>query len=146
MKYILTLNSSVLLVVIFVVLGSCKAQKQNKMNSEKLMAQDYIITQLGDEEITKSKLTLKVNPENSTLSGYSGCNSFSFNYELKNGVLDLGFARATKIYCEEGMDLENLFFQKAASVTQFENSAEALHLKNKSGDIVIKAKTKAQRE
>lgn len=146
MKYILTLNSSVLLVVIFVVLGSCKAQKQNKMNAEKLMAQDYIITQLGDEEITKSKLTLKVNPENSTLSGFSGCNSFSFNYELKNGKLDLGFARATKIYCEEGMDLENLFFQKAASVTQFENSAEALHLKNKSGDIVIKAKTKAQRE
>lgn len=146
MKYILTLNSSVLLVVIFVVLGSCKAQKQNKMNSEKLMAQDYIITQLGDEEISKSKLSLKVNPENSTLSGFSGCNSFSFNYELKNGKLDLGFARATKIYCEEGMDLENLFFQKAASVTQFENSAEALHLKNKSGDIVIKAKTKAQRE
>lgn len=146
MKYILTLNSSVLLVVIFVVLGSCKAQKQNKMNSEKLMAQDYIITQLGDEEISKSKLTVKVTPENSTLSGFSGCNSFSFNYELKNGKLDLGFARATKIYCEEGMDLENLFFQKAASVTQFENSAEALHLKNKSGDIVIKAKTKAQRE
>jgi len=146
MKYILTLNSSVILVVIFVVLGSCKAQKQNKMNSEKLMAQDYIITQLGDEEITKSKLSLKVNPENSTLSGFSGCNSFSFNYELKNGKLDLGFARATKIYCEEGMDLENLFFQKAASVIQFENSAEALHLKNKSGDIVIKAKTKAQRE
>ena len=146
MKYILTLNSSVLLVVIFVVLGSCKAQKQNKMNAEKLMAQDYIITQLGDEEISKSKLTLKVNPENSTLSGFSGCNSFSFNYELKNGKLDLGFARATKIYCEEGMDLENLFFQKAASVTQFEISAEALHLKNKSGDIVIKAKTKAQRE
>jgi len=146
MKYILTLNSSVILVVIFVVLGSCKAQKQNKMNAEKLMAQDYIITQLGDEEITKSKLSLKVNPENSTLSGFSGCNSFSFNYELKNGKLDLGFARATKIYCEEGMDLENLFFQKAASVIQFENSAEALHLKNKSGDIVIKAKTKAQRE
>jgi len=146
MKYILTLNSSVLLVVIFVVLGSCKAQKQNKMNAEKLMAQDYIITQLGDEEISKSKLSLKVNPENSTLSGFSGCNSFSFNYELKNGKLDLGFARATKIYCEEGMDLENLFFQKAASVIQFENSAEALHLKNKSGDIVIKAKTKAQRE
>jgi heat shock protein HslJ len=146
MKYILTLNSSVILVVIFVVLGSCKAQKQNKMNAEKLMAQDYIITQLGDEEISKSKLSLKVNPENSTLSGFSGCNSFSFNYELKNGKLDLGFASATKIFCEEGMDLENLFFQKAASVTQFENSAEALHLKNKSGDIVIKAKTKAQRE
>ena len=146
MKYISTLNSSVLLLIIFVVLSSCKAQKQNDMNSEKLISQEYIITQLGDKEISNSKLTIKVDSKSSTLSGYSGCNSYSFNYKLNDGTLDLGFGRATKMYCEDTMELEELFFQKAASVTQFENSTETLHLKDKSGDILIKAKTKAERE
>jgi heat shock protein HslJ len=122
-----------------ILLGSCKAQKQGKMMSDQLMKQDYVITHLGDEDVSGSGLTLSVNPENSTISGKSGCNNYNFSYELDGDTLDSGYASATKMYCEDSMRLENLFFQKAASVTQFENSKQMIHLKNKSGEIVIKA-------
>jgi len=128
------------LVALAFLLGSCKAQKQGKMMSDQLMQQDYVITHLGEEEVSKSGLTLKVNPENSTISGNSGCNNYNFSYKLKGENLNLGFASATKMYCEDEMELENMFFQKAASVTQFEASEQEIHLKNKAGESVIKAK------
>lgn len=139
MKRIISANLHLILFGFVVMLGSCKAQK---MTSDQLMTQNYEITQMGNRDISDSKLTLKVNPENSTISGFSGCNNYTYSYKLDNKILDLGYARATKMYCDDSMELENLFFQKMASVTQFENSKEALHLKNKQGEIVIKAKKK----
>lgn len=144
MKQILnTALASLMILSIVVIFASCKAQK---MVSDKLMQQEYFVTQLGDKDVSESDLTLKVNPENSTISGYSGCNNYSFNYKLKGEELDMGFASATKIYCEDDMDMENLFFQKAASITQFENSKQEINFKNKDGEIVIKAKKKEKSE
>ncbi|TXE20719.1 META domain-containing protein [Psychroflexus gondwanensis] len=145
MKQSSILKTGFALLSIVLIFASCKAQQQGKMTSEKLVAQDYVITQLGEKEIADSKLTLKVNPENSTISGYSGCNNYNFSYKLKDGVLDLGFASATKMYCDDKMDLENLFFQKAASVTQFDNSSEVIYLKSKEGNVLIKAEKKKEK-
>jgi heat shock protein HslJ len=145
MKQYKPLKLGILLFSIVLILAACKAQKQGKMTSEKLLAQEYLITQLGDKEIVDSKLTLKVNPENSTISGYSGCNNYNFSYKMNDGSLDLGFASATKIYCDDKMDLENLFFQKAASVTQFDNSSEVIYLKSKEGIVLIKAEKKIEK-
>ncbi|MFD0931463.1 META domain-containing protein [Psychroflexus salinarum] len=146
MKKILNVQVSAMLLSIAFLLGSCKALTQGKMTSEELLDQDYVVTQLGDKKVSNSKLTLKVNPENSTISGYSGCNNYNFSYKLKDGKLDLGYASATKMYCEDAMEMENLFFQKAASVTQFENSKQEINLKNKDGEIVIKAKKQEKSE
>lgn len=144
MKRILnTPLASIMFLSIIVILASCKAQK---MTSDKLMPQDYNVTQIGEKDVSDSKLTLKVNPENSTISGYSGCNNYSFNYKLNGEDLDMGFASATKMYCDGEMDMENLFFQKAASITQFENSKEEINFRNKDGEIVIKAKKKEKSE
>jgi heat shock protein HslJ len=129
-----------------ILLGSCKAQKQGKMMSDQLMKQEYVVTHLGDKDVSGSGLTLRVNPENSTISGKSGCNNYNFSYKLEGEKLDLGYASATKMYCEDSMELENLFFQKAASVTQFENSKQMIHLKNKAGEVVIKAKKREKSE
>ncbi|WP_019036958.1 META domain-containing protein [Psychroflexus tropicus] len=140
MKINSKLYLSLTVLSLVLLLGSCKAQKQGKMISDQLMSQDYIVTHLGDQDVSESGLTLKVNPDNSTISGNSGCNNYNFSYKLDGKTLDLGFASATKMYCEETMKLENLFFQKAASVTQFENSKQAINFLNKEGEIVIKAK------
>jgi heat shock protein HslJ len=145
MKPFLILKTSLALFSIFLILVSCKAQQQGKMTSEKLMAEEYVITQLGEQELVDSRLTLKVDPENSKISGYSGCNNYNFSYKMDDGILDLGFASATKMYCDDKMDLENLFFQKAASVTQFDNSSEAIYLKSKEGNVLIKAIKKIEK-
>lgn len=142
MKQTLKSQVSIILLSTVFLLGSCKALTQGKMTSDELLAQSYVITQLGDKEVSDAELTLKVNPENSTISGYSGCNNYNFSYKLDGEKLDLGYASATKMYCEDVMEFENLFFQKAASVTQFENSKQVLNFKNKDGEIVIKAKKK----
>ncbi|NEV92618.1 META domain-containing protein [Psychroflexus sp. YR1-1] len=133
----------IMVLSIGMMLGSCKAQK---MTSDQLLAQDYKITQMGDRQVSESELSLSVNPENSTVSGFAGCNQYTYTYKLKDGNFDLGFARATKMYCDDAMKLENLFFKTMASVTSFENSKEAIHLKDKNGEIVIKAKKKNESE
>jgi heat shock protein HslJ len=145
MKPFLILKTSLALFSIFLILVSCKAQQKGKMTSEKLMAEEYVITQLGEQELVDSRLTLKVDPENSKISGYSGCNNYNFSYKIDDGILALGFASATKMYCDDKMDLENLFFQKAASVTQFDNSSEAIYLKSKEGNVLIKAIKKIEK-
>ncbi|AFU68079.1 META superfamily protein [Psychroflexus torquis ATCC 700755] len=145
MKSYSILKTGFALFSIFLILVSCKAQQQGKMNSEKLIGEDYVITQLGDQELVDSRLTLKVDPENSKISGYSGCNNYNFSYKMNDGILDLGFASATKMYCDDKMDLENLFFQKAASVTQFDTSSEVIYLKSKEGNVLIKAEKKLEK-
>lgn len=143
MKRILNLNLSIILASAVVMLGSCKAQK---MTSDEFLAQDYKVTQIGDKDVSDAELTLVVKPESNSISGYSGCNNYNFNYKLEGKKLDLGFASATKMYCDGAMENESLFFQRAASVTQFENSKQEINFKNKDGDIVIKAKKKEQSE
>lgn len=143
MKRLLSTNLNIMLLSIVLILASCKAQK---MTSEQLLNQEYVITQIGDKDVSDSGLTLNVNPENSTISGFAGCNKYNYSYELKDGELDMGFASATKMYCDNNMDLENLFFQKSASVTQFENSPKEINLKNKDGEVVIKAIKKEDSE
>ncbi|PKG41905.1 META domain-containing protein [Psychroflexus sp. MES1-P1E] len=145
MKPYSILKTGFALFSIFLILVSCKAQQQGKMTSEKLIAEEYVITQLGDQELVDSRLTLKIDPENSIISGYSGCNNYNFSYEMNDGILDLGFASATKMYCDDKMDLENLFFQKAASVTQFDTSSEVIYLKSKEGNVLIKAEKKIEK-
>lgn len=124
------------------ILASCKAQKQNEMTSQALVSQTYTITEINNQDVSDSKLTLKVNTETNTISGFSGCNNYSFNYKLNEGVLDLGYAMATKMYCEGAMKLENLFFKTASSVSQFESSKEQIIFKSKEGDEIIRAKKK----
>jgi heat shock protein HslJ len=124
------------------ILASCKAQKQNEMASQKLVNQKYTITEINNQDVSDSKLTLKVNTENKTISGFSGCNNYSFNYKVNEGVLDLGYAMATKMYCEGAMELENLFFKTTSAASQFERTTEYIVLKSKEGDVILRAKTK----
>lgn len=124
------------------ILASCKAQKQNEMASQTLVNQKYTITEINNQDVSDSKLTLKVNIENKTISGFSGCNNYSFNYKVNEGVLDLGYAMATKMYCEGAMELENLFFKTTSSVSQYESTREHLFLKSKEGNVILRAKTK----
>jgi hypothetical protein len=49
MKQSSILKTGFALLSIVLIFASCKAQQQGKMTSEKLVAQDYVITQLGEK-------------------------------------------------------------------------------------------------
>ncbi|WP_127844603.1 META domain-containing protein [Psychroflexus aestuariivivens] len=141
MKTMKVIKSLSFVIFASLVLLACKAQKQNEANTTKLVNADYLITHLGDETVSDEELTMEVDADEQRISGYSGCNNYKFEYELdENGRLDLGLGVATKMYCEDSMDLESKFFQKAGLVTNFVLKDNTLSLKSKSGEILIKAK------
>lgn len=141
------LTSLSLVIVGSLMLLACKSQKQNQANTTTLLNEDYIITHLGEDEVTDKELTMEVNADEARISGFAGCNNYKFDYELdEEGKLDLGLGIATKMYCEESMDLESKFFTKASLVTNFAIQNHTLYLKSKSGETVIKAKKEEKSE
>ncbi|MFN2260509.1 MAG: META domain-containing protein [Psychroflexus sp.] len=129
------------------ILFACKAQKQNEANTTALINADYLITHLGEDNVSEEELTMEVNADEARISGFAGCNNYKFEYKLDDkGQLDLGLGVATKMYCDDSMDLESKFFTKASLVTNFVIQNEILYLKSKSGETVIKAKKEEKSE
>ncbi|MGM0634668.1 MAG: META domain-containing protein [Bacteroidota bacterium] len=132
---------SISVVLVLGLLIGCKSTKQaSKTFSEKLETADYILVKIADKDVEDMNLEMHVDTEEQSISGDAGCNSYRFEYKLEEGNLDLGYGVATKMYCEDTMEIERLFFTQSGKVTKFTQTEKELHFKNDEGKILIKAK------
>lgn len=117
---------------------SCKVGQSNAEFST-LQSANYHIIQLNQKDVSDGNLELNVIAKESKIYGFSGCNSYHFNYQLEGDKLDLGHGISTMKYCEGKMDHEDLFFKMASQVQHFEQGKEGIIFKNQEGETIIKA-------
>src|SRR5699024_5703066 len=128
------------ILAVFVI--SCKSQKTDtSTNSEMLESGNYQVISLEDkEDISAEELSLNIDLEKNTISGFAGCNNFSAGLKVDEKTIETGGARATLMHCEGQMELERGFVDNLEKSTTYHLENGELSLKDKEGKTLIKAK------
>ncbi|HRJ29182.1 MAG TPA: META domain-containing protein [Cyclobacteriaceae bacterium] len=74
--------------------------------------------------------TLTFTQKESRLSGYTGCNRFFGGFELADDNLNVGQLGATKMFCENNMDLESNYLKALEQVKRYRIKGNSLQLLN----------------
>lgn len=76
--------------------------------------------------------------EDGQINGNAGCNDYFATYEAKQeGILTLGPAGATKMFCENGSVQENAYLTALSQVTQFKTEQGQLILTSNDGKTAL---------
>lgn len=126
---------------ILILLMACKSANL-KSSKEMFTTGKYQVLSLGDIEFSEEdNYQLYINTDEKYIGGKFDCNEFSANYKVdEKNTLDFGFARATKMFCEGKMDLENKFFGKLNLIKYFKNKNDILSFYSENNDLVLKLK------
>ncbi|MBW1295340.1 META domain-containing protein [Aquimarina litoralis] len=110
----------------------------NKNQSEPKGTYD-VITLYG-ENVSEHKLTIIIDPENKTMSGFSGCNTYTCDYTVKEKVYSAGFPMATKRYCEKSGNVEKQFFKALSELQTCNTDNKSLVFNDANKKEIITAK------
>jgi putative lipoprotein len=71
---------------------------------------------------------IRFNGEDATVSGRTGCNTFSGGYEMAGNDLKLGNLAVTQRACIEGMETERIYLDALGATDRFEITGDTLTL------------------
>lgn len=72
--------------------------------------------------------TLTFTQEESRVSGHAGCNRFFGGYELVDDNISFGQLGATKMFCEDKMELEDNYLKALEQVKRYRMKGNSLQL------------------
>jgi len=76
----------------------------------------------------RKELHMVLSPEETMVSGFSGCNRFTGGYKLKDSSLQLGPLAGTMMMCADGAEQEKRFLEALALVKRFIIRGQSLTL------------------
>ncbi len=137
------------LVIMALLLLSCNSLKTKSSNSEPSFSSEFVLAtyyleKIGEEDVSEMQLEMHIDPEQKRISGNAGCNRYGFTYSLKEEVLDLGYAMATKMYCEETMSIEDSFFRHMTKSDRFIVYKNKISFTNEENEVLVTAISKVE--
>lgn len=138
------------LLVISSQIISCNSLKKKSSNSESSFSSEFVLAtyyleKIGEEDVSEMQLEMHIDPEQNRISGNAGCNRYGFTYSLKEEVLDLGYAMATKMYCEETMSIEDSFFRHMTKSDRFIVDKNKITFTNEENEVLVTAISKVEK-
>lgn len=92
---------------------------------------DWKLTRIENRPInSKSKAAISFDQRNNRVSGNGGCNGFGGNLSINGSSIRVSQVISTKMFCEQGSDVENGFFNQLERVTRFDLNNGKLQLFN----------------
>lgn len=126
-----------ILLVLFILLAACRPSHKIGdlvgVPKERPLEKTYwVLTELDDKPIAtineSKKLNLLLDPETKTAKGFAGCNQFTGGYTLEGKKLSLKNLAATKMFCEETMEIEIRFLQAISETDSYKIEENVLFL------------------
>lgn len=99
----------------------------------------WVLDEISEKTVSAnngSKPFIELNAGTKSISGFGGCNKLSGNYQLTGNKIKLTTA-ATRMFCEQSMEVETHFLQALTSVNGFEIKEHELYLKS-DNKIILK--------
>jgi heat shock protein HslJ len=116
------------LVSIFLLLTlaimSCQSTKTNITGTEWKL----IRMQATDYSTLAKPVTLIINPDDTKISGFGGCNSYFGTVALEGDHFTVSGVGSTKMYCDETMETEDTYFRLLQQVDHFAVKDNTLQL------------------
>lgn len=141
------MKKSILVLCTLIGLFSCNSSKKGTEkkteNTVATLQHSYMVTKINDKTDFKKNATIKFNDDFTQISGNSGCNSYGGAVTIKENTFSMDpFLKVTKMYCQETMADEKMFFRALKEVKTFKVSKDNLFFLNENGKVVIEAKNK----
>ncbi len=138
MKYLIL----TLFFLTFANTNTCKQKSQQIAEKEEVKPQatqknKFFINFLNGKNVSEEKLHITIDEERSSISGYSGCNTFSCKYTTEKDSISIGFAMASKMHCPKKVALEQEFFKTLSEVKVKIAKKDSLLLKNNKGTVLF---------
>jgi len=114
-----------------------KVAKNEENKAQAVKENKFYINELNGKDVSEEKLYIIINEELNSISGYSGCNTFSCKYTQEKETMALGFPIASKMYCPNKNEIEKDFFKALIEVKTKVIEEESLFLKNQEGIILF---------
>lgn len=114
------------------------AMETNKEAMEQISG-TYYVTNIGENNYSKEKLTLQFDEKTNAISGFSGCNRFTGTYKLDGNSISFGPLATTRMHCQEANNkMEQNMLAALNNVDSIVFKNQELTLSNKEA-ILIKA-------
>lgn len=130
--------------ILAITMMACKSSKQGTNGQNPLENGDFDVVKLGDSTVPEADVHLKINLDDSRISGNTGCNNFSAELNHTDDSLSIGPAKVTKMFCQGKMKTEKEFLEKLKETKTYTYNGEDLNLKSDGVETIITAK-KAKR-
>jgi copper homeostasis protein (lipoprotein) len=114
-------------------------EKVAAASSVPLVNTGWRLTQLGDETVDNppggQAISLQLQPQNSRVVGFAGCNRMFGGYLLNGDTMKFDQLGGTKMACADGkrMQLEQRYFEALARVSQWKITDSTLELRDVEG-------------
>ncbi len=96
-----------LILCITILLTCCNSTKNSKQKDTNYTLQgEYDIISINSTPLSNKQLTINFNDSQKTVSGYSGCNTFTGNYTINENTLHFSKIAYTKKFCPEAIKIE----------------------------------------
>lgn len=102
-----------------------------KSDGEKI----WILTGINGATINSGRATLTLDFEKNRISGKGGCNGFGGNLEKTKAGIKISQIISTKMYCEDGSEIENKYLSTLEKVNKLKLADGKLQLL--SGETVV---------
>lgn len=126
-----------------IALNSCGNTKAASNMQENLDAKKtetlsgkYIISNLINTEELPEDIHLIFDETTNKVSGYAGCNTFSGNYTIEGNKIKLDSFIATRMYCEDTMEIEQNLMNALQEADSFSLENMELSIKNENGILL----------
>lgn len=131
-------------IFIITLLSNCNTTKngisKSNQNQAELSDGSYIVTTLYGNSVTDHNLTISIDSEHKTMSGNSGCNTYSCSYSIEGEKFSAGFPMASKRYCEKSGKIEKQFFKALSEIRSKSLEENILSFKNEKSENIVTAK------
>jgi heat shock protein HslJ len=131
----------VLAIVLAVGLFACKEKPAGAAAA--IGDREWALVALGDQKDPVGnggeRVTLRFDLEDSRVSGFGGCNRYTGPYTMTGEKLEFGPIAATKMFCEQGIEVEDKYLPALGSVQSWELAGAELVLKA-AGVVVLRFK------
>jgi len=133
------------LIIFITLFSNCNStygvnSKNKETKNQATLSGTYMVTTLYGEDVSEYNLTLEFDTNKKTISGFSGCNSYSCSYNVDGKSLITGFPIGTKMYCEKTSELEKKFFKIFSEEKSRILKNYTLNLVNSKNENILSAK------
>lgn len=118
------------------VLARVKSEKKSPPKPSDIFGTHWKLTRIEGKPVDSDQAFIRFDDEKNSAGGNSGCNAFGGDLEKNGSSIKISNIISTKMFCENGSDIEKKFFAYLDRVDRFEIKNGKLFLKAKNNVLL----------
>lgn len=102
------------------ILARVEAEKKSRRKASNFFGTHWQLKRIEGKAVNSTRAFIKFDKEKSAAGGNGGCNGFGGDLEKSGSRIKISNVISTKMFCENGSDVENKFLSRLERVSKYE--------------------------